>query len=310
MAVTLKVKATLKNEENSLDLQFDTSKKNYDIKINNTSLISAFNESIVDTIDWLDGPKNILKLLTTHKSVKIEDCIAILKPAKDIVINEKNEEYLLYNKYRRNIMPYNELIEFNEDIQKQYNIITSKTETIFDSYKFIADIIRYYNTNVTDMLAVLDITTEDSKMNINLTYIGDKKFKVTVKQSLYRNNTWYENLYGISTKYFKQPDVDIERFALPYSIYLPKNIDNWSTFEIPLYIYRLKADYAITQDSPYIISSTCVTNIPDKYELLCMQTIPHETYLKEFEQKQIDPLKFDDATMLIYSIITELRDKQ
>lgn len=134
MTVNLKLKTTLHKDENTLEIEFDTKRETYDIKINGTSLIVTFDDTMIDQIHWSDNLTNKLRLLTLHRSVKLEDCMAIMKPAYQVTINDKNEKYLLFDMNCKNIMPYSELLKLNKAVQMQYDIITPRNESIFDIY--------------------------------------------------------------------------------------------------------------------------------------------------------------------------------
>lgn len=308
MAVNLKVKATICENNTNLNLQFDTKKETYDIKINNTSLIATFDDTLIDNETWSDDLAETLRLLTLHRSVKLEKCYAIMKPINQIDINDKNENYLLFDINRKNIMPYTDLLKLNKEIRKQYDIITPKDETLFDVYHFLTNILDGYKENVTDLTAILEITTPVSKMEISITLNKDADtFKLNTRQSILRNDIWYNNLYCISLDYFKQENMDIKEINFPFIVeaHLNKDIENWSMFEVPLYICLLKNIYPNTENLPYIQAFLSMSDIPDEYKLLYTQKIPHETYIAEFSPK-IYNIDFTQTFRLIHSTLREL----
>lgn len=223
MAVNLKVKATMCENNTNLNLQFDTKKETYDVKINDTSLITTFDDSLIDNETWSDAWSNdlaeTLRLLTLHRSVKLEKCYAIMKPVSQIDINSENENYLLYDINRKNIMSYPDLLKLNKEIRNQYDIITPKDETLFDVYHFLANTLDDYKKSITDLTAILEITTPVSKMEISITLNKDADtFKLNTRQSILRNDIWYNNLYCISLDYFKQENMDIKEINFPFIV--------------------------------------------------------------------------------------------
>ena len=312
MAVNLKVKATICENNTNLNLKFDTKKETYDVKINDTSLITTFDDGLIDNETWSDAWSDdlaeTLRLLTLHKSVKLEKCYAIMKPVSQIDINSENENYLLYDINRKNIMPYPDLLKLNKEIRKQYDIITPKDETLFDVYHFLANTLDDYKKSITDLTAMLEITTATSKMEIHIILNKDTDtLKLDTKQSILNDGIWYENLYSISLDYFKQENIDIKEINFPFIVeaHSHKNIDNWSMFEVPLYICKLKNIYPNTEHLPYIQSFLSMSDIPDEYKLLCIQKIPHETYIAEFSPKVYN-IDFLQTFRLIHSTLRVL----
>lgn len=55
MAANLKVKATICENNTNLNLKFDTKKETYDVKINDTSLITTFDDGLIDNETWSDA---------------------------------------------------------------------------------------------------------------------------------------------------------------------------------------------------------------------------------------------------------------
>lgn len=211
-----------------------------------------------------------------------------MKPVNQIDINDENKNYLLFDINRKNIMPYTDLLKLNKEIRKQYDVITPKDESIFDIYRFLTNIIDDYKESITDLTTVLEITTPVSKMEIIIISNKDTNtFKLNTRQSILKKGIWYENLYNISLDHFKQENININNIDFPFAmeINFNKNIDNWSMFEVPLYICKLKNIYPNTEHLPYIPSFLYMSDIPDEYKLLCTQKIPHETYIAEFSQK-------------------------
>lgn len=309
MALNLKVKATICENDTNLNLQFDTEKETYDVKINGTSLIATFNDTLIDNETWSDDLAETLRLLTLHRSVKLKKCYAIMKPVNQIDINDENTHYLLFDINRKNIMPYNDLLKLNKEIRKQYNIITPTNETLFDVYHFLTNTLNDYKENITDLTAILEITTATSKMEINITSNkGTNTLKLDTRQSILRNDIWYNNLDCISLDYFKQENMDIEEINFPFIVeaHLNKDIENWSMFEVPLYICLLKNIYPNAENLPYIQAFLSMSNIPDEYKLLYTQKIPHETYIAEFSPK-IYNIDFTQTFRLIWSTLRELR---
>ena len=240
MAVNLKVKATICKSDTNLNLRFDTKKETYDVKINDTSLITTFDDTLIDNETWSDELAETLRLLTLHRSVKLEKCYAIMKPVNQIDINDENKNYLLFDINRKNIMPYTDLLKLNNKIRKQYDIITPKNETLFDVYHFLTNTLDDYKENITDLTVMWEITTPVSKMEINIVLNKDTDtLKLDTRQSILKNDIWYKNLYNISLDYFKQENINIEEIDFPFctKTNLYKSIDNWSMFEVPLYIY-------------------------------------------------------------------------
>lgn len=308
MALNLKVKATICENDTNLNLQFDTKKETYDVKINGKSLIATFDDSLIDNETWSDKLAETLKLLMLHRSVKLEKCYAIMKPINQVNINDENEKYLLFDMNRKNIMTYTDLLKLNKEIRKQYDIITPKDETLFDVYHFLANILSDYKKNIIDLTAILEITTPVSKMEINIVLNKNTDtFKLNTRQSILKDGTWYENLYNISFDYFKQENIDMDKIDFPFGIEacLNKSIDNWSMFEVPLYICKLKNIYPNTEHLPYIQSFLYMSDIPDEYKLLCIQKIPHETYIAEFSPKLYN-IDFLQTIRLIHSTLREL----
>lgn len=179
---------------------------------------------------------------------------------------------------------------------------------------FLTNAISTYKDNIMDMVTILEVTTPTSEMKVHITFDGYEKnnnrnAKITVKQNILKNNIWYKNLYGIKLDHFKQPDIDIENIGLPYQIeaHLTKSIDDWSMFEVPLYICKLKNIYQNASKLPYIASYTSMKAIPDEYELLYTQRVPHETYMSEISKNQPELLDFTQIFRLISNTLQELK---
>lgn len=308
MALNLKVKATICENNTNLNLRFDTKKETYDVKINGKSLISTLDDTLIDNETWSDKLAETLRLLTLHRSVKLEKCYAIMKPVSQIDITDENKNYLLFDINRKNIMPYTDLLKLNKEIRKQYDVITPKDETLFDVYHFLKNTLSDYKKNITDLTAILEITTATSKMSIHIILNKDTNaLKLDTRQSILKSGIWYENLYNISLDYFKQDNIDIDKIDFPFIVdaHSHKDIDNWSMFEVPLYICKLKNIYPNTEHLPYIQSFLYMSDIPDEYKLLCIQKIPHETYIAEFSPKVYN-IDFLQTLRLISSTLREL----
>lgn len=231
-----------------------------------------------------------------------------MKPISQIDINSENENYLLYDINRKNIMPYPDLLNLNKEIRKQYDIITPKDETLFDVYHFLANTLDDCKKSITDLTAMLEITTATSKMEIHIILNKDTDtLKLDTRQSILNDGIWYENLYSISLDYFKQENFDIDEIDFPFIVkaHSHKDIDNWSMFEVPLYICKLKNIYPNTEHLPYIQSFLSMSDIPDEYKLLCIQKIPHETYIAEFSPKVYN-INFLQTFRLIHSTLRVL----
>lgn len=318
MAVTLKLKAVLNwselnNPEKDLKLQFDTKSNTYDIKVGKTSIIANFCESLLDHIDCTDTEYiNELKFLVKHRSAKMDECIAIRKPTQDVDINNNNIDYLLLDMNYKDMMPYEELIKLNENIQRQYDLIKSNTETIFDTYRLLSDVITGNESVIKELTAAIDITTDTSKMKVIISRSNKGKYIPTITQSIKKDGIWYENLYGINLKYFQQENINIYNILTMYAIYsdFRKDIDDWSRFKIPLYIYRLRQDtLSETKNEPNIKTSLSKTNISDHYELLCTQYIPHETYIENLSKpyrSEPDKIEFEEVSDCIDNTLNEL----
>lgn len=306
MAVTLKLKAVLNwsklnDPEKDLKLQFDTKSDTYDIKVGKTSIIANFCESLLNYIDYIDEEYiNELKFLVKHRSAKMSECIAIRKPMQNVDINDNN------------IMPYEELIKLNENIQRQYDLIKSETETIFDTYRLLSDVITDNESIIKELTAAIDINTDTSKMKVIISRSNKGKYIPTITQSIKKDGIWYENLYGINLKYFQQENINIYNILTMYAIYsdFRKDIDDWSRFKIPLYIYRLRQNtLSEAKNEPNIKTSLSKTNISDHYELLCTQYIPHETYIESLSKpyrSEPDKMEFEELSDCIDNTLNEL----
>lgn len=318
MAVTLKVKAKLNQSESNdlekdLNLQFDTKNNTYDIKVGKTSVITNFCESLLDYIDYIDEEYiNELKFLVKHRSAKMDECIAIRKPMQNVDINDDNIEYLLLDMNHKDIMPYEELIKLNGNIQRQYDLIKSDTETIFNTYRLLSDIITGNESVIKELTAVIDINTDTSKMRVTISRNDKGKYIPTITQSIKKDGIWYENLYGINLKYFQQENINIYNILTIYTIYsdFRKDIDDWSRFKIPLYIYRLKQDtLSEAKNEPNIKTSLSKTNVSNHYELLCTQYIPHETYIESLSKpyrSEPNKMEFKEVSDCIDNTLNEL----
>lgn len=318
MAVTLKLKATLNwselnNPEKDLKLQFDTKNSTYDIKVGKTSIIANFCESLLDHIDCTDTECiNELKFLVKHRSAKMDECIAIRKPMQDVDINDDNIEYLLLDMNHKDIMSYEELIKLNENIQRQYVLIKSETETIFNTYRLLSDVITGNESVIKELTAVIDINTDISKIRVTISKNDKGKYIPTITQSIKKDGIWYKNLYGINLKYFQQENINIYNILTMYTIYsdFRKDIDDWSRFKIPLYVYRLRQDtLSEAKNEPNIKTSLSKTDISNHYELLCTQYIPHETYIESLSKpyrSEPDKMEFEEVSDCIDNTLNEL----
>jgi len=318
MAVTLKLKAVLNwsklnDPEKDLKLQFDTKSNTYDIKVEKTSIIANFCESLLDHIDCTDTECiNELKFLVKHRSAKMDECKAIRKPMQNVDINDNNIDYLLLDMNHKDIMPYEELIKLNENIQRQYDLIKSETETIFDTYRLLSDVITDNESIIKELTAAIDINTDTSKMRVTISKNDKGKYIPIITQSIKKDGIWYENLYGINLKYFQQESINIYNILTMYTIYsdFRKDIDDWSRFKIPLYIYRLRQDkLSEAKNEPNIKTSLSKTNVSNHYELLCTQYMPHETYIESLSKpyrSEPDTIGFEEVSDCIDNTLNEL----
>ena len=133
-----------------------------------------------------------------------------------------------------------------------------------------------------------------------------------ITQSIKKDGIWYENLYGINLKYFQQENINIYNILTMYAIYsdFRKDINDWSRFKIPLYIYRLRQDkLSEAKNEPNIKTSLSKTDISNHYELLCTQYIPHETYIENLSKpyrSEPDKMEFEEVSDCIYNTLNEL----
>ena len=279
--ITLQAHLKLDNDKH-LDLEFNLQKNTFDIKINRKSAITqkAYLEEIIlckPITQMTEIPKHIIEkiqLLSDYKTTDVSKVVAVLSNKRD----KQNgiEQYINDNVHLPKTLTLDEYLSLDKHIQKLYDILTPVDESKLDAYKFICNTIKSGNRHIDKLYIKITTQTKTTKLVIDIT--GNAKCNIKLNQSICKDGTWYENLKCVDLKYFSNELLDDLTMYINEQMNA-KDISNWDSFKIPMYICKLKNINSI--DNPYIITYFDKSEIPATYEILNVQYVPHSSYIKE-----------------------------
>lgn len=280
-----------------LRVELNPKKNNYNIYINGLSAIhhihsieSMLNLPITDYTcipEWLT--KTLLSL-GTQKSVKPDECVAVLSAKK-------------YKSDMPNIITYNEYCKLDPITKKSYDIITPPNETIYDKYLFICRILKSGLRNLKELSAHLTLQsdTEETFIEFKTNTSNPLKTESIITRNIYKNEKHYTHLRCTDLKEFDKDWPELEQLRkLIKKHSINKKFLNWNAFEVPVYICKLKNISNTNQ--PYLQTFFNKEDIEKEYEIFHVIKLPHESYIKELSNYGTT----QTSTLDVCDIITEL----
>lgn len=190
-------------------------------------------------------------------------------------------------------------------MQKLYDILTPINETKLDTYKFICNTIKDGRRQIDNLYIKITTQTETTKLVIDIT--GNAKCNIKLTQSIYKDKTWYENLKCVDLKYFGNELLDDLNKYINGQMDA-KDISNWDSFKIPMYICKLKNTNST--DNPYITTYFDKSEIPATYEILNVQYVPHASYIKELSHENTITISVCDICDCIIDILNKIKSEE
>ena len=196
-------------------------------------------------------------------------------------------------------------LSLDKNIQKIYDILTPIDETKLDTYKFICNTIKDGRRQIDNLYIKITTQTETTKLVIDIT--GNAKCNIKLNQSIYKDRTWYENLKCVNLKYFGNKLLDDLKMYISEQMNA-KDISNWDSFKVPMYICKLKNTNNI--GNPYIVTYFDKSEIPATYETLNVQYIPHTSYIKELSHQDTVTISACDICDCIIDILNKIKNEE
>lgn len=305
--IQITLQAHLKLENNKdLDIEFNLHKNTFDIKIQGKSAITqkGYLEDIIlckPITQMTEIPRSItekIQLLSDYKTTDVSKVVAVLSNKK----SKQNDigQFINDSMHLPKTLTLDEYVSLDKHIQKLYDILTPVDESKLDAYKFICNTIKSGSRHIDKLYIKITTQTKTTKLVIDIT--GNAKCNIKLNQSIRKDGTWYENLKCVDLKYFSNELLDDLTMYINEQMNA-KDISNWDSFKIPMYICKLKNTNNI--DDPYIITYFDKSEIPATYEILNVQYVPHSSYIKELSHT-------DTITISAYNIcdyIIDILDK-
>lgn len=310
--IQITLQAHLKLENNKdLDIEFNLHKNTFDIKINGKSAITqkGYLEEVIlckPITQMTEIPENItekIQLLSDYKTTDISKVVAVLS-------NKQNKQNNIEQCINKNIqlpktLTLDKYMSLNKHIQDLYDILTPIDETKLDIYKFICDTIKSGRRNIDNLYIKITTQTETTKLIIDIT--GNTKCNIKLTQSIYKDKAWYENLKCVDLKYFGNKLLDDLNKYINGQMDA-KDISNWDSFKIPMYICKLKNTNST--DNPYITTYFDKSEIPATYEILNVQYVPHASYIKELSHQDTITISTCDICDCIIDILNKIKSEE
>ena len=308
--MTLQSHLKLDNDKH-LDLEFNLQKNTFDIKINGKSAITqkAYLEEIIlckPITQMTEIPERItekIQLLSDYKTTDASKVVAVLS-------NKQNKQNSIEQCINKNIhlpktLTLDEYLSLDKHMQKLYDILTPTDESKLDTYKFICNTIKSGSRHIDKLYIKITTQTKTTKLVIDIT--GNAKCNIKLNQSICKDGTWYENLKCVDLKYFSNELLDDLTMYINEQMNA-KDISNWDSFTIPMYICKLKNTNNI--DDPYIITYFDKSEIPATYEILNVQYVPHSSYIKELSHTDTITISACNICDCIINILDKLGKKE
>ena len=304
--ITLQAHLKLDNNKD-LDLEFNLHKNTFDIKIQGKSAITqkSYLEEIIlckPITQMTEIPGNITKkiqLLSDYKTIDVSKVAIVLSNKQD----KQNgiEQYINDNVHLPKTLTLDEYLSLDKHIQKLYDILTPVDESKLDIYKFICNTIKSGSRHIDKLYIKITTQTKTTKLVIDIT--GNAKCNIKLNQSICKDGTWYENLKCVDLKYFSNELLDDLTMYINEQMNA-KDILNWDSFKVPMYICKLKNANNI--DNPYIITYFDKSEIPATYEILNIQYVPHASYIKELSHTDTITISACDICDCIIDILDKI----
>lgn len=308
--ITLQSHLKLDNDKH-LDLEFNLHKNTFDIKINGKSAITqkAYLEEVIlckPITQMTEIPERIterIQLLSDYKTADISKVVAVLSNKQDK--QNSIEQYINDNVHLPKTLTLDEYLSLDEHIQKLYDILTPVNETKLDTYKFICNTIKDGRRQIDNLYIKITTQTETTKLVIDITC--NDKCNIKLNQSICKDKTWYENLKCVDLKYFDNELLDDLNKYINEQMDA-KDISNWDTFKVPMYICKLKKTN--NTDNPYITTYFDKSEITATYEILNVQYIPHPSYIKELSHQDTITISACDICDYIIDILNKIKNEE
>ena len=308
--ITLQSHLKLDNDKH-LDLEFNLQKNTFDIKINGKSVITqkAYLEEIIlckPITQMTEIPERItekIQLLSDYKTTDASKVVAVLSNKQ----NKQNniEQCINENIHLPKTLTLDKYMSLDKHIQDLYDILTPMDEIKLDIYKFICDTIKSGRRNIDNLYIKITTQTETTKLVIDIT--DGNECNIKINQSIYKDKTWYTNLKCVDLKYFGNKLLDDLNKYINTQMDA-KDISNWDSFKVPMYICKLKNTNST--NNPYIVTYFDKSEIPATYEILNVQYIPHESYIKELSHQDTVTISACDICDYIIDILNEIKNEE
>jgi hypothetical protein len=308
--ITLQSHLKLDNDKH-LDLEFNLQKNTFDIKINRRSAITqkAYLEEIIlckPITQMTEIPERItekIQLLSEYKTTDISKVVAVLSNKR----SKQNdiEQYINDNVHLPKTLTPDEYLSLDEHIQELYDILTPVDESKLEAYKFICNTIKSGSRHIDKLYIKITTQTETTKLVIDIT--GNNKCDIKLNQSIYKDKTWYDNLKCVDLKYFGNELLDDLNKYINEQMDA-KNISNWDSFKVPMYICKLKN--VNSTNNSYIATYFDKSEIPATYEILNIQYIPHPSYIEELSHQDTVTISACDTCDYIIDILNKIKNEE
>lgn len=305
--ITLQSHLKLDNDKH-LDLEFNLHKNIFDIKINGKSAITqkAYLEEIILCkliTQMTEIPEHItekIQLLSDYKTTDASKVVAVLSNKQNSI-----EQYINESVHLPKTLTLDEYLSLDKHMQKLYDILTPVDESKLEAYKFICNTIKSGSRHIDKLYIKITTQTKTTKLVIDIT--GNAKCNIKLNQSICKDGTWYENLKCVDLKYFGNELLDNLNKYINGQMDA-KDISNWDSFKIPMYICKLKNTNST--DNPYITTYFDKSEIPATYEILNVQYVPHASYIKELSHQDTITISTCDICDCIIDILNKIKSEE
>lgn len=202
-----------------------------------------------------------------------------------------------------------EYLSLDEHIQELYDVLTPVDESKLDAYKFICNTIKSGSRNINNLYIKITTQTETTKLVIDIAGNTkcDTKCDIKLNQSIYKDGAWYDNLKSIDLRNFGNELLNNLTVFINKQMDA-KSISNWDPFKAPMYICKLKN--ANNMRDPYIATYFDKSEIPTTYEILNVQYIPHESYIKELSHQDTVTISACNICDCIIDILNKIENEE
>lgn len=307
--MTLQSHLKLDNDKH-LNLEFNLQKNTFDIKINGISAITNMyrlkNDLGIPITQMTEIPGNItekIELLSDYKTIDISKVVAVLSNKR----SKQNgiEQYINDNVHLPKTLMLDEYLSLDKHVQKLYDILTPADESKLDVYKFICNTIKNGSRHINNLYVKITTQTETTKLVIDIT--GDNKCDIKLNQSIYKDGALYDNLKCVDLKNFGNELLNNLAVFINEQMDA-KNISNWDSFKVPMYICKLKN--VNSTNNSYIATYFDKSEIPATYEILNIQYIPHPSYIEELSHQDTVTISACDICDYIIDILNKIKNEE